>query len=79
MLLANAAPLRSMSASAGGVHFCIIAPLSPMARANFWRDSGDTISALTDSEPADSPPMVICAGSPPKAVMLRRTQSSAAT
>ncbi len=33
-------------------------------------ESGEAISALTEKEPADSPKMVMLAGSPPKAAML---------
>ena len=42
------------------------------------RESGEAMSALTDIEPADSPPMVIRPGSPPNAAMLRCTHFSAA-
>jgi hypothetical protein len=43
------------------------------------RDSGDAINALTAMDPADSPPIVMRSGAPPKAAMLRLTQSSAVT
>ena len=42
------------------------------------RVKGETIIALTDIEPADSPPTVIRFGSPPNAAILRFTQASAA-
>ena len=37
-----------------------IAPLSPIARANRPLASGEAMSALTASEPADSPAIVTC-------------------
>jgi hypothetical protein len=54
------------------------APLSPMALAKRPLATGEAMSALTDWEPADWPKMVMLAGSPPKAAMLRRTQAMAA-
>src|ERR1017187_3675853 len=54
------------------------APLSPMALAKRSLAMGEAISALTDEEPADWPKMVMLAGSPPKAAMLRRTHAMAA-
>ena len=56
----------------------VIAPLSPMAPAMRSFESGEAISALTETEPADSPAMVTLFGSPPKAAMFSRTQRSAA-
>ncbi len=53
-------------------------PLSPMAPAIRFLESGEAICALTDAEPADSPATVTRRGSPPKAAMLSRTQRSAA-
>jgi hypothetical protein len=53
-------------------------PLDPMAPAMSSLASGETIWALTEIDPADSPAMVILAGSPPKAAMFRRTQINAA-
>ena len=56
-----------------------IAPLSPIARTKRPLASGEAISALTASEPADLPTIVTLSGSPPKAAMLRFTQYNAAT
>jgi len=42
------------------------------------RARGESSSAHTEPPPADCPPMVTFAGSPPKAAMLSRTHSSAA-
>jgi hypothetical protein len=56
-----------------------IAPLSPMTPANTPLASGEAISALAASEPADSPAIVTLPGSPPNAAMLRLTHESAAT
>ena len=47
------------------------APLSPIARTKRPLASGEAISALTASDPADSPAIVTVSGSPPKAAMLR--------
>ena len=55
------------------------APLSPMTRANNPLASGEAMSALAANEPADSPAIVTCPGSPPNAAMLRFTHPSAAT
>ena len=55
------------------------APLSPIARWISPLASGDTTSALTANEPADSPKIVTLPGSPPKAAMLSCTHCSAAT
>ena len=41
--------------------------------------SREAISALTEMEPADSPAIVTCRGSPPNAAMFRCTHCSAAT
>ena len=77
-LCAKAAPLPSASASEAGVNPSIIAPLSPIAPAILSRDRGEAISTLTDIDPADSPPIVMWLGFPPKAAMFRFTQASAA-
>jgi len=53
-------------------------PLSPIAPAIRSFESGEAIWALTETDPADSPPIVILSGSPPNAAMFRFTQSSAA-
>src|ERR1700722_7980493 len=42
------------------------------------REPGATRCAHTDQPPADSPPIVMALGSPPKAAMLRLIQPSAA-
>ena len=55
------------------------APLSPMALCTSPLASGETTSALTANEPADSPKIVTLPGSPPKAAMLSCTHWSAAT
>ena len=55
------------------------APLSPTACWNKSRESGEAINALTDRDPADSPPIVTLCESPPNAAMFFRTHSSAAT
>ena len=53
-------------------------PLWIMAPANRPRDPGATRCVQTDQPPADSPPIVTRAGSPPKAGMFSCTQRSAA-
>jgi hypothetical protein len=53
-------------------------PLWIMAPANRSRDPGATRWEQTDHPPADSPPIVTRAGSPPKAAMFSCTQRSAA-
>src|SRR5258705_13944992 len=78
MLRAKAAPFGSTLASAGGVNSCIGAPLSPIAPAISPRDKGDAISALTQIDPADSPPIVIWLGAPPNAALLPLTQANPA-
>jgi len=55
------------------------APLCPIALCTSCRVSGEAMSALTDSDPADSPLMVTLPGSPPNAATLRVTHWSAAT
>ena len=40
--------------------------------------NGDAISAITDAAPADCPPIVTFAGSPPNAAMLAWTHVNAA-
>ncbi len=52
---------------------------SATARWNSPLAGGEVISMFTDQPPADSPMIVTLPGSPPKAAMLRRTHSSAAT
>jgi hypothetical protein len=47
------------------------APLWPITRWNRPRAGGDTVSRLTDIEPADSPKIVTRWLSPPNAPMLR--------
>jgi hypothetical protein len=77
----KSAPSRSPVASGFGPKAVIgvsAPPLSPMARANRPFASGEVISALTSSEPADSPNTVTRLGSPPKAEMLACTHFSAA-
>ena len=54
------------------------AELSAMARWNRPRAAGVAISVVTEIAPADSPKIVTCPGSPPKAAMLSRTHSRAA-
>ena len=78
---ARSAPRFSASARrvSGNVALEKYAPLSPMARANRPSVNGDAINALTENDPADSPKIVTCAGSPPKAAMFSRTQRRAAT
>ena len=49
-----------------------------MALAKRPLERGEAMRALTEKEPADSPKMVMLAGSPPKAVMLPPTQAMAA-
>ena len=44
-------------------------PLSPIAPAIKFFERGDAINALTETEPADSPAMVIFLGSPPNAAI----------
>ena len=46
------------------------APLSPIARWNRPLESEDAMSALTESDPADSPKIVTLSGSPPNLAML---------
>ena len=81
--LANVTPRSSATASgaSGSVPLPAVknAPLSPIARWNSPRASGDAMSALTENEPADSPKIVTLPGSPPNAAMLSCTQRSAAT
>ena len=55
------------------------APLSPIAPAIEAPERGEAMSALTESDPADSPAMVTRFGSPPKAAMFCCTQRRAAT
>src|SRR4051794_39106321 len=55
-----------------------IDPLSPIAAAIRFLDSGEAIWAQTEEEPADSPAMVTFLGSPPKAAMFCCTHLSAA-
>jgi hypothetical protein len=76
----NSSPAASACASGAGARLGEgnIAPLSPMTRLNSPLPSGEAMSALAASEPADSPAIVILSGSPPKAAMLRFTQPSAA-
>ena len=54
-------------------------PLCPMARWKSPAASGVAIRVFTLHDPADSPKIVTRSGSPPKAAMLSRTHSSAAT
>jgi len=77
----NSMPARSASSSDAGARLGVgnKAPLSPMARWNSPLASGDAMSALTASEPADSPAMVTWSGSPPNARMFRLTHPNAAT
>ncbi len=57
----------------------IIEPLSPIAPAIRFLESGEAISALTAIDPADSPATVTRFGSPPKAAIFDCTQRRAAT
>ena len=75
---ANLTPFCSVSARVGvGMVVEKNAPLSPIARANSPLASGEAICALTENDPADSPAIVTCAGSPPNCAMLSRTHSTA--
>ena len=67
------------SAGSISVSALMASPLSPMAPAIRFLESGDAMSALTEIEPADSPAMVTRLGSPPKAAMFFCTHWSAAT
>ena len=73
-----ACPRFSASASVDGSPTSTTAPLSAMARWNNPFDSGDVISTLTSSEPADSPKIVTFFGSPPKRAMFSCTHRIAA-
>ena len=77
----KARPAASDLSSGAGARLGVanIAPLSPIALWKSPRASGEAMSALTAKEPADSPKIVTFLGSPPKAAMLSRTHSSAAT
>ena len=78
-LAANLAPSSSACASGtGGSVGAISAPLSPIAPAMRFFESGDAICALTAIDPADSPAMVTFFGSPPKAAIFFWTHCSAA-
>ena len=71
----NSRPSASAFTSGAGARLgeANIAPLSPITRANSPLASGEAMSALAASEPADSPAIVTLSGSPPKAAMLRFT------
>jgi hypothetical protein len=75
----NFRPLASAAISGCAGNVPSIEPLSPMAPAIKSRESGEAISALTDTKPADSPPIVTRCGSPPNAVMFSCAQRNAAT
>jgi len=76
---AKATPVFSVSASGFGGRVAMRAPLSPIAPAIIFFESGEAISALTEIDPADSPATVTCFGSPPNAAIFFCTHSSAAT
>ena len=60
----KSSPAASAFASGAGARLGVanIAPLSPIARAKSPLASGEAISALTASEPADSPAIVTLSG-----------------
>jgi hypothetical protein len=76
---ANFTPFCSASASGRGGKLAIAAPLSQIAPAIRCLESGEAINALTETDPADSPLMVIRFGSLPNAAMFFCTHCSAAT
>ena len=76
--VANLTPSGSASARGRGVRDPMSDPLSMMAPAIRFFESGETTWALTEIEPADSPAIVTLAGSPPKAAMFACTQRRAA-
>ena len=71
--------LRAPSVASSPVRRLWAAPLCGMALWNSPRAAGRPRSVPTLMPPADSPKMVTLAGSPPKAEMLSRTHSRAAT
>ena len=72
---ANLTPFCSASASGRGGRLAIAAPLSQIAPAIRFLESGEAISALTEIDPADSPAIVTRFGSPPNAAMFFCTHS----
>ena len=66
VFFAKSNPFFSASDKATGGSAPSSDPLSPIAPAMRFLERGDTICALTETEPADSPAMVILFGSPPK-------------
>ena len=76
--MANTIPFCSALASGMGESVPIKEPLDPIAPAMRCLASGETIWALTEVDPADSPAIVTRSGSPLKAWMLARTQRRAA-
>src|SRR6185437_16445939 len=77
-LPAKATPLSSALLNGTGGNAPIRLPLSPIAPAKRFLETGDAINADTEIDPADSPAMVTRLGSPPKAAILFCTQRNAA-
>ncbi len=76
--VAHCEPACSACASGTARRLPSSAPLSPIAAEIRSRESGDAMWPLTESEPADSPAIVIFDGSPPNAAAFSRTHRSAA-
>ena len=76
--LANSTPFLSASDKGSGGSVPNMEPLSPIAPAIKFLDKGETICALTETDPADSPAIVTRFGSPPKDAIFSLTHFNAA-